>query len=455
LSALSPQDLQQLQAHGIGAAEAQRQAGLLAAPPPPMRLARPCTVGDGILRLDAAAQADAEARGAQLLKSSRAAKFVPASGAATRMFKDLLGALEADGGMPPAPVAELLNHADRFAFYGAWKEALGDDSDKAFNMRLAQGGWREALQALLFEPGLGYAAAPKAFLDFHLVEGRARTALEEHWLEVAQLPLKRLHFTVSPEHEAGYHARVGGLRPLMSFAGAGWVDLGYSFQDPGTDTLAGDGQGGLFRDDAGRLVLRPGGHGSLIRNLQALGAAADVAVLKNIDNIAHPRLWAQSLRWKRVLAGVLAQTLEGGWDRPVRVCGVVPNTGEPGGGPFWVQGEEGESAQIVESAQMGLGDPAQASVFKAATHFNPVDLVCRLTDKDGQPFDLDAFVDPSAVFLSQKTHLGRPLIALERPGLWNGAMAKWKTVFVEVPLETFNPVKTVLDLLKPAHQPEA
>jgi hypothetical protein len=292
-------------------------------------------------------------------------------------------------------------------------------------------------------------------LDFHLVEGRARTALEEHWLEVAQLPLKRLHFTVSPEHEAGYHARVGGLRPLMSFAGAGWVDLGYSFQDPGTDTLAGDGQGGLFRDDAGRLVLRPGGHGSLIRNLQALGAAADVAVLKNIDNIAHPRLWAQSLRWKRVLAGVLAQTLEGGWDRPVRVCGVVPNTGEPGGGPFWVQGEEGESAQIVESAQMGLGDPAQASVFKAATHFNPVDLVCRLTDKDGQPFDLDAFVDPSAVFLSQKTHLGRPLIALERPGLWNGAMAKWKTVFVEVPLETFNPVKTVLDLLKPAHQPEA
>jgi hypothetical protein len=238
----------------------------------------------------------------------------------------------------------------------------------------------------------------------------------------------------------------------MSFAGAGWVDLGYSFQDPATDTLAGDGQGGLYRDKEGKLVLRPGGHGSLIKNLHALAKVADVAVIKNIDNICHPRLWAESLRWKRILAGVLAQALEGGWDRPVRVVGVVPNTGEPGGGPFWIA--DG-SAQVVESAQMDLKDPAQDAIFKAATHFNPVDLVCRLTDKGGQPFDLDAFVDPSAVFLSTKSQNGKPLVALERPGLWNGAMANWKTVIVEVPLETFNPVKTVFDLLKPAHQEQA
>lgn len=449
MPALSPRDLEQLAAHGVPPAEAGRQLALLAAPPPPMRLLRPCTVGDGILRLDAAAQAAAEERGGALLKSVRAAKFVPASGAATRMFKDLLAALDAPGGMPPAPAAELLASADRFAFYGAWKEALGDADDKAFAMRLAKGGWREALQALLFEPGLGYAKAPKAFLDFHMAEGKARTALEEHWREAALLPVKRLHFTVSPEHEAGYHALVGGLRPLMSFAGAGWVELGYSFQDPATDTLAGDGQGGPFRDEAGRLLLRPGGHGSLLRNLQALAAVADVAVIKNIDNISHPRLWPVSLRWKRILAGVLAGELEKGWDRPVRVVGVVPNTGEPGGGPFWTA--DG-TAQVVESAQMDLDDPGQRAVLDAATHFNPVDLCCRLTDKDGRPFDLEAFVDPAAVFLSRKTHLGRPLVALERPGLWNGAMARWRTVFVEVPLETFNPVKTVLDLLRPAHQ---
>lgn len=454
MSALSAADLQALQAHGISAEEAQRQLALLAAPPAPMRLERPCTVGDGILRLDAPAQAAAEARGEALLKGPRTAKFVPASGAASRMFKDLLAALDQKGGMPPDAVCTLLNNADRFAFHGAWKEALGDDSDKAFNMHLADGAWRRVLQALLLQPGLGYAHAPKAFIEFHRHEGRSRTALEEHWYEAGQLPVKRLHFTVSPEHEPGFHALVGGLRPLMSFAGFAWMDLGYSFQDPATDTLAGDGQGGPFRDDEGQLLLRPGGHGSLIRNVQALAKQADLVIIKNIDNISHPRLWPLALRWKRILAGVLADELDKGWDRPVRVVGVVPNTGEPGGGPFWVQGPDGVSAQIVESAQMDLDDAGQKARFAAATHFNPVDLLCRVTDKDGQAFELDRFVDPNAVFLSHKTHLGRPLVALERPGLWNGAMAAWRTVFVEVPLETFSPVKTVLDLLKPAHQPE-
>jgi hypothetical protein len=248
---------------------------------------------------------------------------------------------------------------------------------------------------------------------------------------------------------------VGELEPRLAQEGLMPVDLSYSFQDPASDTIAGDGQGAPFRDDEGRLVLRPGGHGALIKNLQALADGADLAVLKNIDNIAHPRTWATQLRWKRILLGLLDEACGSDWDRPVRVAGVVANTGEPGGGPFWVDGPEGPSLQIVESAQMDLSEPSQAAAFKAATHFNPVDLVCRLTDPQGRPFALDDYIDPAAVFVSKKSHLGRPLLALERPGLWNGAMAHWKTVFVEVPLETFNPVKTVADLLKPAHQEQA
>jgi hypothetical protein len=451
MSAFSRQDLDQLAARGISPAEAQRQGQLLAALPAPMRLRRPCTVGDGILRLDAGQQAVLEARGAALLARARAAKFVPASGAATRLFKDLLAALD-QGALPQGEAAQALEQHERFAFGPAWEAALGVKDARAFAMALAKGRWREALQALLMRSGLGYAGQPKAYLPFHTVDGRPRTALEEHWREAAALGLLRLHFTLSPEHVEGFQALVAALSPTLAAEGLPAVSLGHSIQDPATDTLAGDGQGGLFHDDQGRLVLRPGGHGALIANLQALADVTDVALIKNIDNIAHPRLWPQALRWKRILAGALDQACGDAWDRPVRVAGVVPNTGEPGGGPFWVDGPGGPSLQIVESAQMDLTDAGQAAAFKAATHFNPVDLACRLTDPAGRPFDLSRYVDPSAVFVAKKSHLGRPLLALERPGLWNGAMAHWKTVFVELPLETFNPVKTVGDLLKAAHQ---
>jgi hypothetical protein len=451
---LSAQDLDQLAARGITPAEASRQLQLLAVPPAPVRLLRPCTVGDGIVRLDEGRQAELEQRGTALLARARAAKFVPASGAATRMFKDLLEALNQDG-LPTGEAARVLERNNDFAFHKPWADALGVLDQRAFAMALAKGRWREALQALLFMPGLDFARLPKAYVPFHHVDGRPRTALEGHWREAGALALKHLHFTVSPEHVEGYQMLVGELQPRLAQEGLEPVSLSYSFQDPATDTLAGDGQGGPFRDDQGRLVLRPGGHGSLINNLQALAGDADLAVLKNIDNIAHPRTWASQLRWKRILLGLLDEACGSDWDRPVRVAGVVANTGEPGGGPFWVDGPEGPSLQIVESAQMDLSDPAQAAAFKAATHFNPVDLVCRLTDPQGRPFALHDYVDPGAVFVAKKSHLGRPLLALERPGLWNGAMAHWKTVFVEVPLETFNPVKTVADLLKPAHQENA
>nr|HTB21560.1 DUF4301 family protein [bacterium] len=442
-------DLAQLKDAGIGLEEARRQRALLASPPAPLLLERPCVVGDGIRRLDAREEADYEARGAALLTRQRVAKFVPASGAATRMFKDLLAALSGDAAFPPPAAATVLESAQSFAFFEPWCLALEAADGKAFAMVLAKGRWREALQALLKRPGLDYASLPKAFLLFHRHAGRARTALEEHWREAAALGLKRLHFTLSPEHDEEFQALTKALRGLGSQDLPADLDLSRSFQDPSTDTLAGDGAGGLFRTPEGRLVLRPGGHGALIHNLQALAQGTDVALLRNIDNIAHPRLWPRALRAKRILLGLLDEATQGSFEAPVRVVGVVPNTGEAGGGPFWVRGLP--QAQIVESAQVS-GDPAQKGIFASSTHFNPVDMACRLTDAQGKPFDLARFMDPGAVFLSSKSHLGRPLTALERPGLWNGAMARWKTLFVEMPLETFNPVKTVADLLKPAHQ---
>jgi hypothetical protein len=448
---LNAEDLAQLAASGIAPEEARRQARLLAAAPPAVRLARPCVVGDGVRRLSPAEADDYERRGARHLAETRAAKFVPASGAASRMFKDLLASLESPQGLPAGETAKVLESAERFAFFGDWSARLKAPGPAAFGRVLAQGRWREALALLLGPEGLDYARLPKAFLPFHRVGGRSRTALEEHWREAADLGLKRLHFTLSPEHERGYQALLASLRGPLDADGVRGVELDYSFQHPSTDTLAGDGAGGLFRDAQGRLVLRPGGHGSLLRNLQDLAEGADVALVKNIDNIAHPRLWPGQLRYKRILAGLLEEAVQASsLDRPVRVAGVVANTGEPGGGPFWVEGLP--QPQIVESAQVDLKDALMSARFLSSTHFNPVDMACRLTDGRGRPFDLERFVDPSAVFLASKSHLGRPLRALERPGLWNGAMAHWRSVFVELPVETFNPVKTVADLLKPAHQ---
>lgn len=441
----SPQDLQDLASRGISVAEAERQLGLFVEAPAATELDRPCTVGDGILRLNESDQAKYERLGHEHLKLGNLTKFVPASGAATRMFKDCLQALEQKDGMPQGPVAELLTQAERLAFYGVWKKALGVESDKAFAMRMATGHWRESLKTLVLSPGLNYSQVPKALLPFHTVTAGARTALEEHLHEALQLSADHAHFTVSAEHRAGFEALLAELNLPLA--------VSLSEQAPSTDTLAAELDGSPFRDGTGRLVFRPGGHGALLHNLQTLANAGHSQVMiKNIDNISHSRLWPLALKWKRILVGILAEL--GPQDLPLRVVGVVPNTGEAGGGPFWVRHAQGNvTAQIVESAQVDLTAPVQNKVFQSSTHFNPVDLVCRLTNKASKPFDLNVFRDPNAVFLSRKTHLGRPLRALELPGLWNGAMAQWRTIFVEVPGETFNPVKSVNDLLKPAHQP--
>jgi hypothetical protein len=400
---LQPADLEELRARGKDRGEAERQLAQVRNPPPPMFLERAATVGDGILALDSEEQAECEALGREAIAADRVTKFVPASGAATRMFEALA-----------AGQAEAL---ERFA--------------------------RERGQLNLGEDWRPFASRPKALIPFHRYPDGARTAVEEHLEEARQLGLRRLHFTVSAEHRAAFEALLARQPPGLTVT--------FSEQKPSTDTLATDGQGRPLRDDAGRLVFRPGGHGALLENLADLGA--DLLLIKNIDNISHARLWAEQLRWKRILLGVVVREVRragssgSALDRPVRACGMVKNSGEPGGGPFWVRRPGGVDLQIVESAQVDGGDPEQKARFASSTHFNPVDIAAYL-----QGFDLRRFRDDGAAFVVRKSRDGQPLLALELPGLWNGSMADWRTVFVEVPPESFNPVKTVFDLLRPAHQ---
>jgi hypothetical protein len=343
------------------------------------------------------------------------------------------------------------------------------------------------------------ARAPKGLLPFHREAGTARTAFEEHLVEACALTgdaggTRVLDVTVSAEHRAGFERLLATLTPALTARHGGRWRVSFSEQHPSTDTLAADPHGGPFRDTHGRLLFRPAGHGALIANLAESGR--DLVFIKNIDNVAVDRLKPETERWSRALVGLAARLSDavhelcrelederdhagvvlraralaqnelglpkdsaiGGhellaWlDRPVRVCGMVANTGEPGGGPFWVRGGAGVSRQVVESAQVDHTSASQQAIFNRATHFNPVFIAATLRDALDRPYDLSRFVDDSAVIITRRSHGHRELLALERPGLWNGAMAHWHTRFVEVPLTVFNPVKTVFDLLRPEHQ---
>jgi hypothetical protein len=447
-SDLTPEDLAQLAARGIAPAEAERQLRLLRAPASHRAVDRPCTPGDGIERIEPADEPRLAEAHAEAAAAGRLSGFVPASGAATRMFKDLLA--HEDGAAPGEGVRTFLEGLPRFAFAGELARVLGEDPAAA----AGRGEIGRVLRALLDDDGLGYAGLPKGLIRFH----GERTAFEEHLVEGAEILRDaaarcRLHFTVSPEHEARFRALLGLARRALEPALDVVYDVGFSTQGPATDTLAVDLEGRPFRDEDGRLLLRPAGHGALLANLQALGG--DLVLVKNIDNVAAAPWRAASLRWGRLLLGRLAELERGRADRsrPLRVCGMVPNTGEPGGGPFWVRGPAGPTRQIVESAEIDPSSAEQRAIFARATHFNPVFLACALRGPDGRPHELRRFVDEDAVIVTRKSSGGRDLLALERPGLWNGSMAGWDTVFVEVPIEVFNPVKTVNDLLRRQHQP--
>jgi hypothetical protein len=517
----TPADLDQITAHGLELTEVQRQLELFAAPPPPADLVRPCTVADGILKLDEVTIERLSRRYETAAARGRAMKFVPASGAATRMFKSLLAARERYGSLDQrrltaaacrqdadcSDVVRFFAHLDDFAFTGMLRDSLaaaGEDLERCRR----DGFWDIVLEYVLTAAGLNLAARPKALIPFHRYGDRVRTPLAEHLVEAAgytrdEQGRAAVHFTVSPEHRRGFNDELAIAAADIGALHETTFTVDFSTQHPSTDTIAVDLNNQPCRDESGRLVFRPGGHGALLGNLA--GLAGDLVFIKNIDNVVHDRLQMEICRWKKVLGGLLVaiqdeifpllrqlderpddadivaraadcgrrywhielpEALASGgtlaraafWfdqlNRPLRVCGMVKNNGEPGGGPFWVRDGQGRvSPQIVESAQVNLRDEAQQAIWMAATHFNPVDLVCGLRDFRGRPFDLSRYVDPTTAFISRKSAGGRELQALEHPGLWNGAMARWLTLFIEVPLLTFNPVKTVFDLLRPEHQP--
>jgi hypothetical protein len=483
---LTDDDLREIAAHALSGEEVLRQIALLRNPPAPARLLRPATVGDGIVRIGPERHAELLARWDSAARTGRLMKFVPASGAATRMFAALTtagqrkdqrrGEGERAGDSPDGKdgdrareslekkererTREFLEGLRRFAFFDELAAAC-----RARGIRLEQavasGSFGEILPVLLSPPpsGLGYDTMPKALIPFHRDSDEARTPFEEQLEEAVETVrdergICRVHFTVSPEWQERFEALLEKARPAVERAHGVRLDVSFSSQAPSTDTVALDAEDHLFRRGDGSVLFRPGGHGALLPNLEA--TRGDLVFVKNIDNVQPRGRRGVTILWKRLIAGLLLETLErlGDTRRPVRVCGVVRNEGEPGGGPFWVADATGaDSLQIVEGAQVDRADPEQDRIWKASTHFNPVDLVCALRAPDGTPYVLEDFVDPGAVFTSKKTQDGRPLRALERPGLWNGGMARWHTLFAEVPVETFTPVKTVFDLLRPEHQP--
>lgn len=513
-SPFTPADLAWLGARGITPEVAARQLGLYASPPPPVRLLRPCAPGDGIRRLSADQAGGYSFRYDEQAPSLSVAKFVPASGAASRMFRVLLAALAdrslqtrrdfeeraASGNADAAAVVAFLAGLRSFAFHGDLAREL---ASRDIDIEVAAVSDVPALlSALLSDNGLAYASLPKGLLAFHRQGGRVRTAFEEHLVEAAayargQGDLCRLHFTVSPEHEGRFRALLESVRERYEKHFGVRYEVEFSEQKPSTDTIAVDPDGKPFRDREGNLLLRPAGHGALIENLGDVDA--DLLFVKNIDNVMVEALLPLTVLWKKALAGLLlelrdevythrralaaggsaavesavaflaerfgasaprgavaselAAWAEAGLDRPMRACGMVSSDTNPGGGPFWVEdADDRASAQVVETSQVDRSDASQKAILESARHFNPVDLVCITKDWKGRRFDLSRFIDHDAVFIAEKSQDGRPLRSLERPGLWNGAMAGWLTVFVEVPADTFHPVKTVNDLLTPAHQ---
>jgi hypothetical protein len=507
---LGDADREQLEALGIGLEDAARQLSILRDPTTHWRvLDRPATLKDGVRHIESRLIPDLLLAAESVRQAGRVSKFVPASGAATRMFQSLLRALDDyELGTIDEHGRELvdrfLSALPRLAIrHELIRRGISSDGP----VPVAERDRSRLLYRILSATEVGLATRPKGLVPFHDDGTRGRTAFEEHLLEAVYFTTDaggkaRAHFTVSDETRPAFEAALAELRRPLEDASYATLKVSFSAQGRDTDTLCLGGDGLPARDGSGRLLLRPGGHGALLHNLQ--DTAGDLVVIKNIDNVVPPRRVHEIVHWKKVLIGYLVtlqesihvylrQIHENGrephwldqalvfaeqhlsipapaWlrdagvlakreflvsvlDRPIRVCGVVRNQGEPGGGPFWVRDANGESSlQIVESAEVNLTDEEQASIWQSATFFNPVDIVVGLRNWGGKPFRLDRFSDPNAMIRTRKSNEGRPLTVLERPGLWNGAMSNWTTVFVEVPVSTFAPVKTVFDLLRPEHQ---
>lgn len=434
-------------------------------------------------------------------------KFVPASGAASRMFKNLFEFLNADYEAPATDFEKaFFAHIHSFAFFDALNDACFLNEGKGIDALIEEGDYKAVVANLLGEDGLNYGQLPKGLLQFHAYNDCAKTPVEEHLTESALYASSRgeadVHFTVSHEHRDLFQELIDRVLPDFKEQHKLTYNVSLSEQKPSTDTIAVNMDNTPFRTNDGKLLFRPGGHGALIENLNDL--KSDIVFIKNIDNVVPDYLKPETVYWKQVIAGVLVEAqkqvfgylrlldshkyshddleeiirfvrhtlgcdmpglknledtelhiyLRKKLNRPIRVCGVVKNVGEPGGGPFLAYNPDGSvSLQILESSQIDQNNPEYMKMFTQGTHFNPVDLVCAVCNYKGEKFNLPDFVDPATGFISYKSKDGKELKALELPGLWNGAMSNWNTIMVEVPLATFNPVKTVNDLLRPQHQP--
>ena len=493
------EDIEQIEQRGSSVQTVEQQVERFKQGFPWMKIVAPATPERGIQVLDETA-VEAAAKYYDGAAINGKCKFVPASGAASRMFKDLFSGLDAlKAGKEladDAPAAKFVDQIQSFAFYTP--ELFGEQTCKCPEYR------QSVLSKTLTDEGLGYGAKPKGVLKFHKYsDGEIRTAFAEHLVEAQNYMRNEdgtanLVVTISPEHQQLFEEAYAEVKAAYEAKYGVKYNITFTFQDKATDTIAVDVENKPFRTETDSLLFRPAGHGALIYNLNRI--EEEVVSIKNIDNVANERLLPETATWKKVLLGkalelrdkiygylnaldaeatpalcdeieafldnTLCVTLPAAADfearvaalraklnRPIRVAGMVKNQGEPGGGPFIIAEKDGStSLQVLESVQINMSDDHARECLASATHFNPVDIVCCLHDYKGQSFDLLQYVDEDAGFISSKSYQGRELKALELPGLWNGAMSNWNTLFVEVPLATFNPVKVVLDLLRPAHQ---
>ncbi|MGD9851525.1 MAG: DUF4301 family protein [Nitrospirales bacterium] len=502
---LKSNDHSELEKRNLTPNDLEKQVARLNQGTIPLNIIGPCHLGDGITQLSDTHASQYQQAWAKIVGQGRASKFIPASGAATRMFQPLLQYL-GDSTHPTELVGDFGRSLHRFPFFDALSHTLQQQGHHVETLRDSQN-FIPILNALLHPQGLNYANLPKALLPFHRYPHETRTALEEHIHDGFRLIRDkqhhiRCHITVSPEHRDPLHQHVTAIKEKWADSHS-TVDFAISLQSPETETIALDPQGNIVRTEAGGVLFRPGGHGALLHNLQ--DSQGDIVLISNIDNVVPDHLKPPVLEWRALLGGCLVTiqarihsllnalaeghnresilrecetfmqnelmdplpSFYGKWtpagqiaffqgylNRPIRVCGMVKNTGDPGGGPFWVRDQTGTvSKQIVEQAQIDPHSPNQQKLFKESTHFNPVDMVCGVRNLKGEVFDLTQFVDPNTAFVANKSYRGMPIRVLEWPGLWNGGMANWITIFVEIPRVTFNPVKTYLDWLHPHHQP--
>ena len=504
---LSQEDLKQISLRGITEEQVEHQLDEIKQGFPFLKIEAAASIGKGIMSpTENEMNKYLSTWDTYLTGCHKIVKFVPASGAASRMFKNLYSFLDADYDKPTTEFEkEFFENIKKFAFKKELCNACKTNDGKCVTCLMDNGEYKKIVENLLEEKGLNYGHLPKGLLLFHSYEEGPRTPMEEHLVEAAMYAQSEgqanVHFTVSHEHLELFKKKVAEKIDMYAEKFGVKYNISFSEQKANTDTIAANPDNTPFRNEDGSLLFRPGGHGALIENLNDIDA--DVIFIKNIDNVVPDRLKGETVKYKKLLAGILVdlQTrafnylklldtgnythaqleeiirflqrdlccrrndikeledaelviyLHNKLNRPMRVCGMVKNVGEPGGGPFLCYNQDGTiSLQILESSQIDKSNEKYVQMFKEGTHFNPVDLVCATKDYKGNTFHLPDYVDKSTGFISSKSKNGRDLKALELPGLWNGAMSDWNTVFVEVPIETFNPVKTVNDLLREQHQ---